>query len=497
MRCASSVRIVCRDVGLLLHAPGLMALASLPVCFWFGEGYAVWPFVGTAALAILLGQTLYRSCRQAGETRLAHAMQTAALGWAVIPLIGAVPFVAIASHLASRPDTPHTVLVFQHPWNAVFEAFSGFTGTGLTLAILPSQLPYCLQWWRSFTEWVGGVGVIVLMLSILRPGFGLHHLYYSEGRDEKILPSVTATVRIIWWIYLLYTGISILLLRVAGMPWWHALNHGLTSIATGGFSVTDHSMAAYGPAVQLVLIPIMLFGAISFSVHYHILRRRQWTMLWRDAQQRSLWLLGGIGSLILLLENHWAQDSWLWVDTLFQWTSALSTTGLQTAALHTWSPTALLLLSGAMVLGGAAGSTAGGLKQIRVVFLVKGVMWRFRQITLQPHEIMRYQVNHEGLSEAEANRLVEVTGVLVTLWAVLFWLNTALLLHLVPAQFSLSEVIFEVASAQSNVGLSTGITHPDLPWLGKLVLMLSMWMGRLEIMPVLMLFAALFGVRKK
>jgi trk system potassium uptake protein TrkH len=322
-------------------------------------------------------------------------------------------------------------------------------------------------------------------------------LYYSEGRDEKILPSVTATVRTIWWIYLLYTSISILLLRAAGMPWWHALNHGLTSIATGGFSVTDQSMAAYGSAVRLVLIPIMLLGAISFSVHYHILRRGQWQMVWRDAQQRSLWLLVGLGSLTLLLENHWAQGSWLWVDTLFQWTSALTTAGLQTVDLHTWSPTAQLLLSFGMLLGGAAGSTAGGLKQIRVVFLGKGVVWRFRQITLQPHELMRYQVNHEGLSEAEANRLVEAAGVLVTLWVVLFWLNTLLLLHVVPGQFSVSEVIFEVASAQSNVGLSTGITHPDLAWVGKLALMLSMWMGRLEILPVLILFAPLFGSRKK
>jgi trk system potassium uptake protein TrkH len=144
---SSSAQIIFRDVGLVIHAPGLMALASLPICLWFDERYAVWPFVWTAAISMLLGQALYRSCRQAGETRLSHAMQTAALGWAVIPIIGTLPFVAIASHLASLPDTPPTILVFQNPWNALFEAFSGLTGTGLSMAIFPSQLPHCLHWW--------------------------------------------------------------------------------------------------------------------------------------------------------------------------------------------------------------------------------------------------------------------------------------------------------------------------------------------------------------
>jgi trk system potassium uptake protein TrkH len=116
---------------------------------------------------------------------------------------------------------------------------------------------------------------------------------------------------------------------------------------------------------------------------------------------------------------------------------------------------------------------------------------------LPPHAVMRYQVNREGLSESEATRLVEAAGILATLWAVLFWGGVLVLLHVVPERFTLSDVIFEIASAQGNVGLSIGITHPDLPWVGKLVLILEMWMGRLEILPVLILFAPLFGSRKK
>lgn len=476
-----------------------MALVSLPVCVWFDECYAVWPFVATAGVSLGLGQGLYRLFRRAGETTLSYALLTAALSWLVIPVIGALPFITIASHLATFSHTPQTVLVFQQPWNALFESFSGFTDTGLSVAVSPSQLPYSLQWWRSFTEWVGGVGVIVLMLSILKPGAGMHQLYYSEGREEKILPSVRATVRAIWWIYLLYTLLSILLLRSVGMPWWHAINHGLTSLATGGFSITDHSIGEYGLGVRLAVMLIMLVGATSFAVHYQVLRRRHWHVLWQDEQHQALWWMGGLGGLVLLIENYWSQESFAfpWIDPFFQWISALSTTGLQTVDLYTWSPTGQLLLSFAMIVGGAAGSTAGGLKQIRVVFLAKGVVWRFRQITLQPHAVMRYEVNHEGLSEDEAHRLVEASGILATLWAGLFWGGVLVLLQVVPEQFRLSDVIFEVASAQGNVGLSTGITHPDLPWIGKLVLILEMWMGRLEIIPALLLLTTLLGLGRR
>jgi trk system potassium uptake protein TrkH len=388
-------------------------------------------------------------------------------------------------------------LAFQQPWNALFESFSGFTDTGLSVAVSPSQLPYSLQWWRSFTEWVGGVGVIVLMLSILRPGAGMHQLYYSEGREEKILPSVRATVRAIWWIYVLYTLLSVLLLRLVGMPWWPAINYGLTSLATGGFGMTDHSIGDYGLGVRLAVMLIMLVGATSFAVHYQVLRRRHWQVLWQDEQHQALWWMVGLGSLVLFIENYWSQGLLLWIDTFFQWISALSTTGLQSVDFHLWSPTSQLLLSFAMFVGGAAGSTAGGLKQIRLVFLAKGVGWRLRRIMLPPHAVMRYQVNREGLSESEATRLVEAAGILATLWAVLFWGGVLVLLHVVPERFTLSDVIFEIASAQGNVGLSIGITHPDLPWVGKLVLILEMWMGRLEILPVLILFAPLFGSRKK
>jgi trk system potassium uptake protein TrkH len=488
-------KTVLSGLGLVLHVPGFMALASLPVCLWFEEWYALLPFFLVALVSFASGQSLYRPFRHDGETQLRHAMMIAALAWVTIPVIGSLPYLAIASYLAALPDAPRTVLLFQSPWNALFEAVSGFTATGLTMSLRPSQLPYSLQWWRSFTEWVGGVGIIVLMLAVVKARLGARYLYRSEAREEKILPSVTSTVRMIWWIYLLYTGLSVLLLRVVGMSWWAALNHGMTGIATGGFSLADRGVAEYSADIQVALIAIMLIGAISFAVHYELLWEWRWDALWHDAQHKSLYSMTALGAVLLFLENYWATGSLLWLATAFQWVSALATAGFQTVDLRSWSSTAQIMLIVAMIAGGAAGSTAGGLKQVRVVVISKSIYWSFRRIVMKPHELMRYEIDGQGLSEEQALQRVDAASVMALMWLALLLVATLTLLHFVPAEFTPTDVGLEVASALGNVGLSTGVSHPDLAWPAKLTLILAMWIGRLEVFPVLILCEALFRKR--
>lgn len=482
-------KTILRDLGLLLHVPGVMALISLPVCIGFGEYYAIWSFLGTAFCSLGFAQLLYRLFHQAQEAYLRHTMITVALGWGIIPLLGAIPFLTLASHLATFPQTPQTILEFQNPWNAIFESFSGFTSTGLSMALHASELPHSLQWWRSLTEWIGGVGIIVLVLCVLEPSMDNYQLYSAEGRNKKIADTVRATVRKIWKIYLLYTVLSVMLLRLVGMPWWEALNHGMTGISTGGFAVTDDSIGAYGSIVQLAIILIMILGTISFSNHHQLLYHRRWSALWQDAQHRALWLLLGLGVVLLLLENYWFKGSFLWLDSLFQWVSALGTCGFSTVKLQLWSPSAKLLLSLAMVFGGASGSTVGGLKLSRVVALYKGVIWNFRRICLQPQEQMSYQLNGKVLTADEASDRVKAAAVLAVLWIGLLGISVLVLLHVIQPQYTLGDVIFEAASALGSVGLSTGISHPDLHQVGKLILIFLMWMGRLEIIPVLILFS--------
>jgi trk system potassium uptake protein len=485
--------IVLHDVGLFLHVPGVMAIASIPICIVFGEWSAMLGFLATAVSAIALGQFLCQTFQKTGRTELRHAMIVAAVSWALVPLIGALPFWITALQLVNVPNTTQTVLEFRDFWNAVFESFSGFTSTGLTVALQPSELLRSLQWWRSFTEWVGGVGVIVLVLALLQPNTDAYQLYTTEGRQKQIGRTVQATVRQIWWIYLLYTIASIVLLRIVGMPWWDAINHGLTGISTGGFSIRDRSLAEFSPLVQLAVIPIMLAGAVSFSVHSLLLTQRRFSPLWQDIQHRVLWILLGIGTLILMIEIYRFTNAWEELNALFHWTSALGTCGFESANLQSWSPSAKLLLTLAMIVGGTAGSTVGGLKLNRMVVLYKGVSWQFRQLIARPDQAVQYRIEGEPVSELEATRTIQAAAVTAVLWGVAIAVGVFILLHVNSA--SLSDVLFEVVSALGNVGLSVSITDPELHWLGKLTLIVLMWMGRLEITPVLILFTVLLNFK--
>jgi trk system potassium uptake protein TrkH len=482
---------VLRDLGVVLHVPGLMALASLPLSWLFGEGYAAGPLLITAAASLVPGQVLYWAFRRAEAMRLRHAMVTVVLSWLVIPLVGALPFILVAGQLAGQPGTPETILVFRNLWNAVFESMSGFTSTGLTMTLRPSELPHCLQWWRSFMQWIGGVGVIVLMLSVFHPSGDAYRLYFAEGREKTILPSIAATVRTIWWIYLLYTAVGVLLLKAAGMDWWQAVNYGMTGIATGGFGITDRSMADFGTGPRLVMILLMLAGAISFATHYRLLARDRLSLLWKDAENHALFALLALGSLVLALETFWYGSTASWVDILFQWTSALTTAGFGSVPLETWSPTALLLLSLAMVCGGAAGATTGGLKLRRVVVLADGAYARIRGVALHPWRLMNHRPMADADAEAHAARIFEASVIMAALWGLAVLAGTLLLLHAADPGVALDHVVLEITSALGNVGLTTGITGPGLHWSGKLGLIVVMWLGRLEIVPILVLVAAL------
>jgi len=490
------LHIILRDLGLVIPVVGIMAVVSLVVPIAFGETYALLPLAITAALSFALGAALYFPFRHAGETRLKHGMIIAAFGWLVVAVIGSLPFVLTAL-LAEPPGVAsETLLYFKDPASAFFESISGYTGTGLTMAARADLLPKTLQWWRSFIEWIGGMGVIVLMLAILagpRPGAATHSLYYAEARGEKIHPSISSTLRTMWWIFLLYTFVSVVALWGAGMPIWEAVNHAMTGISTGGFSVTANSIASYeSVAIELVLIPIMLLGAISFAVHYEMMRGKG-RILGQDFQTR--WFLGLIliGTLFLVLEilrRLGIVSSFR--DSAFQFISAMTCTGFQSADIGSWSATAKLLLSVGMVIGGAAGSTAGGIKVIRMLILMKGVQWRFRKIVSPRGAIVPFRIGATAVDESQVGQRLEDASLITMLWLVFLGLGIVVLLHSVPSNYTLSDVLFEVASAQGNVGLSVGITGPTMSLAGKLALCFNMWIGRLEIIPVLMFVRALF-----
>jgi trk system potassium uptake protein TrkH len=275
------------------------------------------------------------------------------------------------------------------------------------------------------------------------------------------------------------------------MDWWVALNYGMTGIATGGFGITDNSMGDFGTGPRLVMVMVMLAGATSFAIHYRVLAKGDISSLWKDGTQRLLFGLLACGTLIVGLENYWFGAAPLWLDALFQWTSALTTSGFSTTDLGVWPAANHVLLVIAMVCGGTAGATTGGIKLKRVLVLAVAVFVRLRGVAVHPWRLMEHRALADENARAEQTRLVEAASIMLLLWFASIFLGSLLLLHAAPPGVSLNAVMLEATSALSNVGLSAGITGPELSTAGKLGLMVLMWLGRLEIVPVLVLFTAL------
>ena len=496
-----NLKVVLRDLGSILVLLGLLMLALIIIVYIFKESDMLNVLFFTAFLTLGFGLLLRYmsfvkhkpdsiprirrfgllskySWRTAKEPELKHAMITAAVAWLVVPAISSLFFIFIEG---------------MHPLDSFFEAMSGWTGTGLTMVAHPSTLTHTMQFWRSLMQWIGGIGVIVLMVSILaRPGTASFMLYKAEAREEKIHPSIISTVRIIWWIYLTLTSVGIVLFYLAGMSLWESINHAMTAIGTGGFSITENSMAFYNNSIiEMAIIPIMLLGAIPFLIHYRVLTGNFRAFL-NDMQCRALFALILLLLIPLLIENYITSYGNI-VNSLrfssFQLISGITCTGFQTTNVHLWSGTALGLVSMAMLIGGGAGSTAGGIKVIRAVIVWKNISWSLTRSTLPIRAIKSFRFGDKLLNEDQMTRILSEANLIIILWILFLLVGVGVLSHVVPG-YTLSEIIFEVASAQGNVGLSTGITSASLSSIGKVMLILNMWIGRLEIIPVLMLVRA-------
>ncbi|WP_251343531.1 TrkH family potassium uptake protein [Haloplanus halophilus] len=532
---------IARDVGSLLAMQGGLMALSVTVAVLAREPYAAAAFLLAAALTAAVGLGTRRRFAEAPEPRMKHGMVVAAAGWFATATFGALPFL-LTAHLtppavaagfvpAGADYAASSLGVFRNPLHALFESMSGWTGSGLTMAPHEPSLPRAIQWWRSLIQYVGGVGVIVLTVSILsRPGSGSYALYRSETREERIHPSVVSTVRTVWKIFLLYTLLSVVVLFLAiraseygstlplRQAGWQALNHAMTALSTGGFSVTDNSVATYGsPLIETVLLPVMTLGAIAFPVHYGVLANRNPRRLLTDLQTRWLFVLLLVGALALSAQNLLtlpagafsgsASDAGLPFlglsaagtdavrDSTFQFVSALTCTGFQSAPIREWAAGGKLLLAGAMTLGGAAGSTVGGLKIVRGYTIVRGIEWQFSRVFLPANAVVNARIDGRLLDRETMEREFSEAAIVSLLWLILLAASSLLLVNLAGPEFTYADALFEVASAQGNVGLSTGITGPTMSPLAKGAFVLNMWIGRLEIIPVLVFVrSALYGL---
>ncbi len=479
MKRLGHLAIIAHDMGLIFEFLALITLVPFIVLILFREWEMIIPMGAVPFIFIVTGLLISRVPKKAYTPSLSVALVAVALTWLAIAAVGAVPF----------------VLALDLSWtNSIFEAMSGWTGTGFTMMTSLDTMPRTLIFWRSFMQWVGGIGVIAFGIAMLsRSGLTQIQLYRSEGRSEELMPSVVSTGRRMWAIYVFLTVVFTGMVLLSGIPLWDAMNLVMVSLATGGFAPHDAGMFYYNnPLLEALLIPVMLAGALPFKL-YFLIYRGKFRMFFRDSVVRLILALSLIGSLIVSLDlflfSNLPVSEAIRVGT-FCTISGYTCTGLQNSLLH-WVPLPLIVITLLMMIGGAAGSTSGGIKTNRVILGYEGLVWWFKRLFVRGSVIVPFK--HEGrniptrISEVELSKNM----LIIILYVLTIFVATIVAFHLASTSFSVYQVVFELVSAASNVGLSLGYVTPASPITVKWVFIFVMWIGRLEIIPV---FILLMGI---
>lgn len=480
---------VLRILRMLLLVPAVMGLVTAGIAM-VGDGIRVAAgFLIMSGLALGMSGLLGR-LPPGHRPSVREVLAGAALGWLGVALVGTLPFLwvawlGIAAEAGGSLWGPDHGPV-SHLISALFESMSGFTSTGLSVIDRPDLLPVGLQWWRSFTQWVGGAGIILLAIAVVEDKTVLGRMYQAEGRDRTIARDVRLTLRYIWGLYLGMTVLASLVLFGLGLDAWSAVNIGMTSIATGGFALAPDSLASNSAAVQLAVTGFSLIGAISFIAYIHLALGDRPRFL-ANRQMHTLFALFLFGCCLVGLLHLHETDTLPVLDIVFQVASALGTAGFATVDLSQWSDPVLAALFLAMLVGGSAGSTAGGIKLRRFIVLFNTVGAYIRHIAREPHFLLYRPAALPRDVQPEPAGHLAVAVLILVLWLCAIFLGSLLMVVLTPAGTPLVPIVFDVTSAVSTVGLSARVISADLSDTAKLVLVFLMWMGRLEILPILVL----------
>lgn len=496
-------------IGFTIMTPSLVALI-------YQEWYSLLGFIISGLAISTLGYLILKLLGTTKEPEHKHAMAIAALGWIMVITFGGLPFFVIAhltppdvmqAFVPDGMDYSSSLLNFKNPLHCLFESTSAYTTTGFTMAYHEPSIGKSLLFYRSFANFIGGAGFIIMALAVFRqlPGQGAVMLYSSEFSGEKLKTSVISTAKAIWKVYAGVTLLMAVYLTVGtllilpdyplGETIFDAINHAMSGQATGGFSTLDDSIAGYqSPAMELLFLLPMFLGALSFPFFYKLAQTKDIRLFWRDIQTRAILISCVIGSALLaLLLSH--------VDTVpnpiregvFQFVSALSTTGWQTSNINAWDDNSILFITFcAMVVGGAAGATVGGIKVIRALILQKGLRWQVNKVFLSKNTIKSVSFNGKRMLPEEMNAELARAGLYTLIYILFLFISTLVSVHCMPEGFTLGDAVFESASAMGTVGLSNGITDPGMNPVLETVYMLQMLAGRLEIIPLMVLLRILF-----
>ena len=468
-----------RLMAQILTIESLFMLPALFISLYHGETGAVRGFLYTLALMIVLEGLLFLLCRKAsGGFYAKEGLVCVGLSWIILSLLGCLPF------YISR-EIPHFI-------DAFFEIVSGFTTTGASILSDVEALSKGLLYWRSFSHWLGGMGVLVFLLAIgsgsKEKGFTMHLLRAeSPGPDVgKLVPRMRKTAAILYVLYIGLTVLNIVFLLVGKMPLFEAVCTALGTAGTGGFGVKNDSLASYSPYIQNVTTVFMALFGINFSCYY-LLILGQWKGVFKDEELRMyiLIILGAVVLIVLDLRGYYATLSETIHHAAFQVSSIITTTGFATTDFDLWPSFSKAILIGLMIVGACAGSTGGGLKCSRLLLLLKSLRRNVRQV-LQPRKVMVVRTNGRTIDETvldNANAYLAAYAVIVVLSFVLISLD----------DFSIGTNFTAVLACFNNIGPGMEAVGPTCNFAGystfsKLVLIFDMLAGRLEIFPILVLF---------
>lgn len=479
-------------LGTFIFFLGFALLAPMAIALIYDE--EIWhTFLYSASIAFFTGGLLYYFFRPRNELRVREGFLVVSLTWLFLSLVGALPFV-ISGILPSYTD-------------AVFETMSGLTTTGATIFggttaggfVNPQieSLPMSMLFWRSLAHWLGGMGIIVLSLAILPLlGVGGMQLFQAESpgpTTDKLTPRVQETAKLLWGVYVAFTGVEFLLLWVhPSMDWFDAINHAFATLATGGFSTKNISIEAFDSVyVDTVITLFMFLAGINFAMHFRLLRGDT-ESFFNNRETRFYTLIIAI-SIVSISASLWLFDKYSIGEALqygsFQAVSIITTTGFGTDNYEVWYSFGAFFLFLLFFTGGCAGSTGGGLKMVRWMIIIRNSFREIKQI-VHPKAVLPIRIGDKTV-DPDIQRTVLSFFVL---YLIVFGLGA---LTMATMGYNLESSIGASIACLGNIGPGWGEFGPtdnyaQIPVFGKWILMLMMMIGRLEIFTVLLLFTPTF-----
>ena len=456
----------------------------------------------TAGIGLVIGAVLFvlgrRAPRLFGQR---EALLLVAIGWLFGAALGALPYYFWSHGAGNAGSHPFDSFV-----NCYFETMSGLTTTGATILTEIGTVPRSLLLWRAMTHWFGGLGIVVLFVAVLPMlGVGSRRMYRIEApgpTPEGVHPRIQDTARVLWLIYCGLTLAETIALRICGMTWFDALCHTMATLATGGFSTLDSSVAGFdSSAIHLVIILFMILAGVNFGLYYQLIQRR-WSVVWRDPELRVYLSIMAVATAIIAINLLHAppagatespQTSIAVRDALFQVVSIQTTTGFGTADFDTWSFASKFILVILMFIGASGGSTGGGIKVSRIIITFKVVLAELEHV-YRPKVVRSVRIGKSSVDpELRLNTLVFVIGIVT-----LFGFGTIALMLLESHQgIDITTAATASAATLNNIGPGLGRVGATQNYLwftdaSKIVMSMLMVLGRLEMFTIIVLFTPRF-----